>query len=724
MGHNPTLQVNRISKCQKMEMAMESIRRTQKLGEKPWIKYSKVPSKVFDKEKVNVFMKLCLATKKSVTPRNSTTRQAPLENVNYNKQLEELDILVDIIKKTGNVGRSEDHRPLVHVPLPREFYELKPLVPFKSIAKKPKKRSPGSLHDVAQDLGSRYIFTDMSTGQVYGESKRLHTDLGPSAKAYTQDYLKLVTRKREETRVDKSTSISSRQKDRLDKSTSISSRPRERFDKSTSISSRVGTKVDKSTLTRAVSLNIPEKEESGDDGDTVAIKYDLRSEDTVVVLTPQRVLEKVEKVNLQSERGILREMSTISSNPFENHLSTYPSFDSVQLAEVQPNAVDAADLYLIDNSWAVLGPVTEQLKGTGHVKDKRPSRKEKERETVEPPTQGHQVEVLVEQTKTESKSGGHTEKNVASLNRYDDEVETKRYNTVEDESVEAIPHELLEIKPENKESASKVEYKEEHESKTAVNDVEKHETKSRDEAGSEEREFDEHEVDESKESKAKVTYVDEVPELNLESTKFYNEKHLEEEGRKEVDKQDGDLEPQDQLNKTESEVFDVMESDHRQIGDKVAESVQDSVDRQPLLQHEQFEDRQTSLQEHLTEQSVTKSDEQPGEKLAQEPVTKLDQQTSEKSDEQSVTKLDEQSVTKLDEQSVTKLDEQPGAQESEQQEGVQSDELPELPLAIADRPRRRRARSHKRSKKSLPGVQLSDYKGFYVVHATNDWSLS
>ncbi|UKK02642.2 hypothetical protein MACK_002736 [Theileria orientalis] len=683
MGQNPTLQVGRISKCQKMEMAMESIRKTQKLGDKPWVKYNKVPNRVFDKEKVNVFMKLCLATKKSVTPRNHTTKQAPLENVNYNKQLEELDILVDIIKKTGNVVRSENYRPLVHVPLPREFYELKPLVSFKSIATKSKKRSQGTLHEVARDLDSRSIFRDVPTEQVYGETKRLHSDIASSTNSYSQDYVKLVTRKQEETRVDKSTSISSRARESFDKSTSISSRARENFDKSTSISSRVAKNLDKATITTSVSLNLPEKNEHGDDGDMVGIKYDLRSEDTVVVLAPQRVLQKVDKLELPSERGILREMSTISSNPFDNQLSTYPSFDSVQFAQVQPDVVDATELYLMDNSWAPIDPVTDPLENLREVTAKRSSRKSKVIETVEPPTQENQVEVLAEETKPESKLGGYTEQMVTLLDKYNEELETKRYNTLEDESVDTKPHEPLEIKPENKESASKVQFKEELEPKTAVDDADKDERKSHDDLECEKYKYDEHKVDESKESNVKrVTYFDEVPELNLKSVNLYDDKKPEAIGIDNVDQNRINLELQDEFNKIESELFEVMESDDRQLEEKRTESIQESVegrfeevvDRQPVLQ-QQFEDQQLEAAKHT-------------------------EQTSAKSDEQS------------------------GAQEYEQKEGVQSDEQPEVPLAIADKPRRRRARSHKRSKKSLPGVELSDYKGFYVVHATNDWSLS
>ncbi|UKJ89649.2 hypothetical protein MACJ_002901 [Theileria orientalis] len=672
MGQNPTLQVGRISKCQKMEMAMESIRRTQKLGDKPWIKYNKVPKRVFDKEKVNVFMKLCLSTKKSVTPRNHTTKQDPLENVNYNKQLEELDILVDIIKKTGNVGRPENYMPLVHVPLPREFYELKPLVSFKSIAKKSQKRYSGSLHDAAHNPDSRSIFRDVPTDHVYGEPKRLYSELAPSTKTYSQDYVKLVTRKQEETRVDKSTSISSRPRDTLDKSTSIGSRPRDRLDKSTSISSSQRDRLDKSTITRSVTLNVPEED---DNGDMVAVKYDLKSEDTVIVLTPQRVLQKVDKAELLPERGILREMSTISSNPFDNQLSTYPSFDSLQFGELQPDVVDATDLYLIDNSWAAIEPVADPLKKARQVKAQHSSRVSKEMQTVELPSKEYQVEVLAEEMKTEAKLDSYTEQIVTLVDKYNDEVETKRYNTLEDESVADAPHEPLESKPEDKELAPAVQYKEELESKKAVEDAEKDEPKSHDEPEYQKYEYDEHEVDESMEYKEsdtkKVTYSEEVPELNLKSTKLYNEKCLEAMALEEVEKH-VDLELHDEFNKVESELFEVMESGDIQFEEKGAESVEELseeiVDHQPVLQ--QLE------------------------------------------------------AGKQSEQSGTKSDKQTGSQEHEQRQAVQSDEQPEVPLAIADKPRRRRARSHKRSKKSVPGVQLSDYKGFYVVHATNDWSLA
>lgn len=38
--------------------------------------------------------------------------------------------------------------------------------------------------------------------------------------------------------------------------------------------------------------------------------------------------------------------------------------------------------------------------------------------------------------------------------------------------------------------------------------------------------------------------------------------------------------------------------------------------------------------------------------------------------------------------------------------------------------KKRKSKSHKKSRKILPEVKLSEYKGFYVVHTTNDWSFS
>uniref|UniRef100_A0A3B0NFE2 Uncharacterized protein n=1 Tax=Theileria annulata TaxID=5874 RepID=A0A3B0NFE2_THEAN len=402
---NPTLQVISMPKKDKMNMIMELVRQSNMIKPKNYKSEQNFGNQRFDRDKYNSLMKKSIYDLRLKRAQKQLKNKDPLQKLNFRQQSEEIETLIDIIKRSGNFEEKGARISMVHVPLPREFFELKPIIPLKS-----DRKSSKETHRASTKLVTKHPeFNRFSHKELFEQNINKQPPQSSSIEFLPYDtYLDPLPEKKNETSISKT---KLKQRSRSDEWLTFSTKVvKPKLNKS-ALTSELLSNVDKPTSTSSkmdVSTSTNDLEEYKDSKTSLARTSTAKSDKStqmveqlkdeksthpeiiggkseILTLTPERELSATIKSDKEGENEVmkvkylepetdktekqpepfksrtLREMSTICSEYDSRNIESSQSFDMIlgdnELSELN----ELTELQIIENSWTIIDPMIDPI---------------------------------------------------------------------------------------------------------------------------------------------------------------------------------------------------------------------------------------------------------------------------------------------------------------------------------------------------------------------------